>query len=99
MHLQGAAHPINAGQTFVQSIQLKSMDLIDHEEIQQEDMIYPWLANGSMSDNNAFENDIPSDALDAMADLAYEQEQAMREEWDEDPGYQLPQQTNELPSH
>ena len=30
-------------------------------------------------DNNQFENDIPSDALDAMADMAYEQEQAMRE--------------------
>jgi hypothetical protein len=30
-------------------------------------------------DHNQFENDIPSDALDAMADMAYEQEQAMRE--------------------
>ena len=29
--------------------------------------------------SNEFENDIPSDALDAMADYAYEQEQAMRE--------------------
>ncbi len=29
--------------------------------------------------SNEFENDIPSDALDAMADQAYEQEQAMRE--------------------
>jgi hypothetical protein len=36
--------------------------------------------------SNEFENDIPSDALDAMADQAYEQEQAMREsnqqEWE-----------------
>lgn len=31
-------------------------------------------------DPNQFENDIPSDALDALADLAYEQEEAMREE-------------------
>ena len=31
--------------------------------------------------SNSFENDIPSDALDAMADYAYEQEQAMREEF------------------
>ena len=30
-------------------------------------------------DPNQFENDIPSDALDALADLAYEQEEAMRE--------------------
>lgn len=30
-------------------------------------------------DNNQFQNDIPSDALDAMADMAYEQEQAIRE--------------------
>ena len=37
-------------------------------------------------DPNQFENDIPSDALDAMADMAYEQEEAMREsdlsDWD-----------------
>lgn len=30
-------------------------------------------------DINQFENDIPSDALDAMADMAYQQEEAMRE--------------------
>ena len=35
------------------------------------------------ADNNQFENDIPSDALDALADLAYEQQQAMMEELDE----------------
>jgi len=29
-----------------------------------------------------------ADMLDALADLAYEQEQAMREAWDEDPGYE-----------
>jgi len=34
-------------------------------------------------DNNQFENDIPSDALDALADLTYEQRQAMMEELDE----------------
>jgi hypothetical protein len=28
---------------------------------------------------NEFENDIPSDALDALADLAYEQHQVMME--------------------
>jgi hypothetical protein len=37
-------------------------------------------------DNNQFQNDIPSDALDAMADMAYQQEQAIREsnqdEWE-----------------
>ena len=49
------------------------------EDIAQEDVMYPWLANGCMTDHNEFENDIPSDALDAMADQAYEQEQAMRE--------------------
>jgi hypothetical protein len=31
------------------------------------------------TDANGFENDIPSDALDALADLAYEQHQAMME--------------------
>lgn len=49
-------------------------------------------------DPNTYINDFPSDMLDYLADLAYEQEQAMREEWDEDPGYQPPLQTNELPS-
>ena len=37
-------------------------------------------------DTNQFENDIPSDALDAMADMAEEQYQAMMEsnqdEWE-----------------
>lgn len=37
----------------------------------------------SIMDSNQFENDIPSDALDALADLAYEQRQAMMEELDE----------------
>lgn len=50
------------------------------EDIQQEDALYPWLANGSMAD------DYNADLLDAMADMAYEQEQAMREsnqdEWE-----------------
>ena len=48
-------------------------------------------------DPNTFNNDFPSDMMDYLADLAYEQEQAMREEWDEDPGYKPPAQTNELP--
>jgi len=30
-------------------------------------------------DNNQFQNDISSDTFDAMADMAYEQEQAIRE--------------------
>lgn len=38
--------------------------MVDHEQLQQEDQLFPWL--------NA-------DYLDAMADLAYEQEQATRE--------------------
>jgi hypothetical protein len=44
--------------------------------------------------DNAFENDIPSDALDAMADLAYEQRQAMMEEPIEPPVdfYSLPEE-------
>lgn len=32
------------------------------------------------TDANGFENDIPSDALDVMADFAYEQRQALMEE-------------------
>ena len=50
----------------------------------------------SPADGNEFENDIPSDALDAMADYAYEQEQAMcesiPEEWlgIQSTDYQLP---------
>jgi len=35
-------------------------------------------------DNNQFENDYPSDFLDAMADLAYEQEEAIRESQQDD---------------
>jgi hypothetical protein len=35
------------------------------------------------TDANGFENDIPSDALDALADLAYEQHQAMMEEYND----------------
>jgi hypothetical protein len=38
-----------------------------------------------------------ADLLDAWADTAYEQEQSMHEEWDQDPGYQSPQHPNELP--
>ncbi len=37
------------------------------------------IAVNQIMHSNEFENDIPSDALDAMADQAYEQEQAMRE--------------------
>ena len=46
---------------------------------------------------NEFENDIPSDALDALADLAYEQHHAMM---DSDPTdyYLLHHEINEQPS-
>jgi hypothetical protein len=57
----------------------------DQEQINQEDMLYPWINDAPMADANGFENDIPSDALDAMADLAYEQHQAMMEEHIEPP--------------
>jgi hypothetical protein len=44
---------------------------MDYEQLQQEESLYPWI-----NDN--------ADLLDAMADIAYEQEQAMREEYDND---------------
>lgn len=40
------------------------------------------LPTEQLMDSNQFENDIPSDALDALVDLAYEQEQAMMEEFE-----------------
>ena len=43
------------------------------EDIQQEDAMYPWLVDGCMADN------YNADLLDAMADMAYEQYQAMTE--------------------
>jgi hypothetical protein len=48
------------------------------EDIQQEDAMYPWLVDGCMADNFLDQN-YNADLLDAMADMAYEQEQAMRE--------------------
>jgi hypothetical protein len=57
--------------SFLLSIQI--MTTTQLEDIQQEDAMYPWLANGSMADN------YNADLLDAMSDMAYEQEQAMRE--------------------
>lgn len=47
--------------------------------------------------SNEFENDIPSDALDAMADYAYEQEQAMRES-DPEEWLGLDKSTHTLPN-
>jgi hypothetical protein len=43
------------------------------ESIHQEDAMYSCLANGCMANN------YNADLLDAMADYAYEQDQAMRE--------------------
>jgi hypothetical protein len=40
--------------------------------------MYPWLVDGCMADNFLDQN-YNADLLDAMADMAYEQEQAMRE--------------------
>ena len=55
------------------------------EELSQEEAMYPWLANGCMADDFVDEQR-NADYLDAMADLAHEQEEAMREsdqsEWD-----------------
>jgi hypothetical protein len=55
------------------------------EDIQQEDAMYPWLVDGCMADNFLDQN-YNADLLDAMADMAYQQEEAMREsnqdEWE-----------------
>ena len=42
----------------------------------QEDAMFPWLADESMAD---LDNNFEADLLDAMADRAYELEEAMRE--------------------
>ena len=47
------------------------------EDIQQEDAMYPWLVDGCMADNFLDQN-YNADLLDAMADMAREQEEAMR---------------------
>ena len=56
------------------------------EDFAQENAIYPWLANGCMADHDFVDEQRNADYLDAMADLAYEQEEAMREsdqsQWD-----------------
>lgn len=58
----------------------------DLESLQQEGSIWPWLDNNSMADMNYVDANYNADLLDAMADMAYEQEQAMREsdqsEWE-----------------
>ena len=43
----------------------------------------------SMRDIYFIDEQRNADMLDALADLAYEQEQAMREEWDADPGPEI----------
>ena len=53
------------------------------EDFAQENAIYPWLANDCMADN-ALDQNYNADLLDAMADMAYEQEQAMRESNEDD---------------
>lgn len=58
----------------------------DLESLQQEGSIWPWLDNNLMADMSFADENYNSDLLDAMADMAYEQEQAMREsdqsEWE-----------------
>jgi hypothetical protein len=51
----------------------------DHEQLAQEDMVFPWLASASMSDYSFHEQQHTADYLDAMADRIYELEEAMRE--------------------
>jgi hypothetical protein len=58
----------------------------DYEQIQQENAMWPRLATGSMADSSFMDQQRNSDYLDAMADIAAEMEEAMREssqdEWD-----------------
>ena len=52
----------------------------------KEDQCPPWLDSNFMADLNFFDEQSNADYLDAMSDLASEQEQAMREsdqaDWD-----------------
>jgi len=52
----------------------------------KEDQRLPWLGSNSMADLNFFDEQRSADYLDALSDLANEQEEAMREsdqsDWD-----------------
>lgn len=62
------------------------------EQLEQENTIWPWLATESMSD--FYDEQRAADYLDAMADIASELEEAMRES-DESDWSSPPQQTND----
>jgi hypothetical protein len=68
--------------------------MADYEQIQQENTLWPWLADDSMSDYSFYDEQRASDYLDAMADIASELEEAMRESDPED-WSSPPQQTND----
>jgi hypothetical protein len=59
---------------------------VDQEQLQQEEQLFPWLDSNFMADLNFFDEQRNADYLDAMSDLASEQEEAMREsnqsDWD-----------------
>ena len=59
---------------------------IDSEQVQQEDALWPWLNDNFNQTMQPLDENYSADLLDAWADLAYQQEQAMREseqsEWD-----------------
>ena len=63
---------------------------IDLEQVQQEDALWPWLNDNFNQIMQPLNENYSADLLDAWADLAYQQEQAMREEM------QPPNQTNEV---
>ena len=63
---------------------------IDLEQVQQEDALWPWLNDNFNQIMQPLDENYSADLLDAWADLAYQQEQAMREEM------QPPNQTNEV---
>lgn len=60
--------------------------MIDCEQLQQESILCPHLNNNSMSDQSFYDEQRAADYLDAMADIASELEEAMREsnqaDWD-----------------
>jgi hypothetical protein len=53
---------------------------IDLEQVQQEDTLWPWLNDTSDQFMQQLDENYNADLLDAWADLAYQQEQAMKEE-------------------
>jgi len=59
---------------------------IDSEQVQQEDALWPWLNDNFNQIMQPLDENYSADFLDAWADLAYQQEEAMREseqsEWD-----------------